>query len=156
MENEVIDPPAPPALAPANKATLDALDDYPAPGNAPAQQPAPASHLTTPPWNPDARGQQRLRIYGRASLTLPDGKVLPGSIFDMSPHGVSVLLDCRVAMHQSYTLQLYLYRNGKLHILRLPAISIHETLLGCKGFKHGFQFGAHSDAINQALAEILA
>ena len=156
MENEVINKPAPQVLAPANQAMLDALDDYPAPGDTSAQKAAPAGHLATPPWNPDARARQRMRIYGRASLNLPGGKALPGSIYDMTPGGVSVVLDWRVALHQSYTLHLNIYRNGKLHNLHLSALSIQETLLGSQGFKHGFQFGAHSDDISQALAEILA
>ena len=152
MENEVIDTPAPTSLAPGSSATLGAFGDC----AASAPRAAPEGHLRAPPWNPDARAQQRVRVYGRASLNLPGGKALPGSIYDMTPGGVSVVLDWRVALHQSYTLHLNIYRNGKLHNLHLSALSIQETLLGSQGFKHGFQFGAHSDDISQALAEILA
>jgi hypothetical protein len=109
----------------------------------------------TPP-NPDGRAQQRTRIYGRANLALPGGSLLTGTIYDMTHNGISVLLDCRLTLHKPYLLQINIYRNGKLHLLRLQAQCVHETLSGSQGFRHGFQFATHSEALRQALTDVLA
>ena len=116
----------------------------------------PATPVAKPQWGQDGRAQQRTRVYGRASLPLPSNGSVSGNVYDMTHGGISILLDRRLPMGQTYTLQLSIYRNGKLHRLSLPALCIHESLMGGQGFKHGFQFAAHSDTVRQALGEVLS
>ena len=151
MEEPVIDDPAPSDPTPPEPLTpVPAVEAEP---DSPAESSDP---LTARPWKPEARVQRRTRVYGRASLTLSGGVVRSGSVYDLTPQGISVVLDYRLAMGKAYTLDLNIYRNGRLHQLSLKVHSIHETLVGCLGFKHGFEFDASSDEISQILGEVLA
>jgi hypothetical protein len=103
----------------------------------------------------DERKQARARVHGRASLLLPGGGLLAGSVYDMTRHGISVLLDTRLAMQKAYTLQISIFQRGRLHNLSIQVLSIHESLVGQLGFKHGFQFVALTDDITRSIEDIL-
>ncbi len=94
-------------------------------------------------------------MYGRANLLLPGGVLLAGRVYDMTHHGISVLLDTRLAMKNTYTLQISIFQHGRLHNLSIQVQSIHESLAGQLGFKHGFQFVAPTDDITRSIEAIL-
>lgn len=129
------------------------------PSEADAEEDAPAvievSEVATQ-GRQNERGQERIRVYGRASLSFPDGVSVDGKIYDMTRTGISVVLDSRLAMKRAYALHINIFRNGRLHNLRIQALAIHESLVGKQGFKHGFQFVTLTDEFTRAIDDILA
>jgi hypothetical protein len=115
----------------------------------------PSDGTSVPQRRLNERKQARTRVHGRASLLLPGGVLLDGRVYDMTRHGISVLLDTRLVMKNTYTLQISIFQHGQLHNLSIQVLSIHESLVGQLGFKHGFQFVALTDDITRSIEAIL-
>lgn len=152
-ETELINDPSE-ADAPAVIEVIEVIEV--APVSAPPKAIAPSDEGVAPQWRQNERGLERIRVYGRASLSLPNGVSVEGRIYDMTRTGISVVLDSRLAMKREYALHINIFRNGRLHNLRIQVLAIHESLVGKQGFKHGFQFVTPTDEFTRAIDDILA
>ncbi len=107
------------------------------------------------PANADGRVIRRVRVFGRVSIIAAGGVAHPGRIHDLALTGIAVMVDARLVDGMRYTLHLNIFRNGRLHDIRLLARCVHATLVGGVGFRHGFQFESVGDAVRHALGEVL-
>ncbi|MEI8326313.1 MAG: PilZ domain-containing protein [Betaproteobacteria bacterium] len=122
----------------------------------PPEASEPVSAIPSKPTaSADGRVIRRTRIFGRVSIIAADGVAQLGSIHDLAFGGIAVMAEARLMNGMHYTLHLNIFRNGRLHDLRLKARCIHATLVGGAGFRHGFEFESVSDAVRQALDEVL-
>jgi len=75
-------------------------------------------------------------------------------MFDISMTGCSVLIEHRIPLREMYTLSINVFKNGNNHDFVVQARCIHASLVGDKGFKHGFEFSSPSQIAQRSIAAL--
>ena len=82
------------------------------------------------------------------------GQAWEGRTFDISMSGVSVMLENRIVLKETYTLHIRVFKNGEGHDFTVAGRCVHASLVGDRGFKHGFEFASPSAAAQRAIAAL--
>jgi hypothetical protein len=102
----------------------------------------------------EERAAKRYPCSGRAKLSGGAMSPMDGKMFDISHSGCCVMIEDRVAIGATYTLAIAVFKAGKTHNFSVQARSVHATLVGTQGFKHGFEFVRPSDEALKCIASL--
>lgn len=102
----------------------------------------------------DERAAKRFPCSGRAKVSSGGGVTHDGKMFDISRTGGCIMLENRIAIGTSCSVHIVVFKAGKTHDFMVQAKCVHATLVGDKGFKHGFEFERPSDLAMKSIAAL--
>ena len=102
----------------------------------------------------DERAAKRFPCSGRAKVTSSNGVTQDGKMFDISRTGGCIMLETRIAIGASYSVNIVVFKTGKTQNFTVQAKCVHATLVGDLGFKHGFEFERPSDLAMKSIAAL--
>jgi len=102
----------------------------------------------------DERAAKRFACSGRAKVTSGNGVTHDGKMFDISRTGGCVMLENRIPIGTLCSEHNVVFKAVKTQDFIVQAVCMHATLVGDKGFKHGFQFERPGDQAMKAIAAL--